>query len=65
MKIVTQFLQDVAGIEIYPLISFFIFFIFFVAVTIYVFRLDKAFIREMSHYPLQSDEMDLHTEDTK
>ena len=52
MKIVTSFLESVSGIELYPVISFLIFLIFFAGVTWYVLTLDKKFIREISEYPL-------------
>jgi len=56
MKIVTHFLENVTGIEIYPLVSFVIFFVFFLAVTLYVLRLDKKLIDEVASYPLGIDE---------
>ena len=62
MKIVTSFLESVAGIEIYPLISFMIFFVFFISVTVYVLRLDKNFITSVSNYPINEDETDNNPE---
>jgi cbb3-type cytochrome oxidase subunit 3 len=55
MKIVSQYFESMTGIEIYPLISFMIFFIFFLAVTWYVIRLDRKFIEEVSNYPFARD----------
>lgn len=43
------------GIEIYPLISFLIFFVFFVGLTLYVIGMRKAHVAEMSNLPLQED----------
>jgi cytochrome c oxidase cbb3-type subunit IV len=56
MKIVSSFLESVAGIERYPVLSFLIFFIFFLAVTWYVVTLDKKYIREVSEYPISEDD---------
>ena len=55
MKIVSQYFEAIAGIEIYPIISFLIFFLFFISVTWYVFRLDKKYINEVSNYPCSPD----------
>jgi len=56
MKIVSSFLESVAGIGHYPLVSFLIFFFFFLAVTWYVITLDKKYIKEVSHYPVSDNE---------
>jgi cytochrome c oxidase cbb3-type subunit 4 len=51
MKIVSQYLESIAGIEIFPVVSFIIFFLFFLVVTWYVIRLDKNYIEEMANLP--------------
>jgi cytochrome c oxidase cbb3-type subunit 4 len=51
--------MSIDGIEIYPLISFLLFFSFFIIVLIYVFRKDKKHIQEMSNLPLEGDNTDL------
>jgi len=56
MKIVTSFLESVAGIEQYPVISFLIFLLFFLGVTWYVISLDRNFIREVSEYPISEED---------
>lgn len=58
MKILTQFIENVAGIEIFPLISFVIFFVFFLGVTFYVLKLDKKFVEEVAAYPLIPDRIE-------
>ncbi len=55
MKIATHFLEDVAGIGIFPLISFILFFLFFLSVTYYVIRLDKKYVEEVASYPYSDD----------
>ncbi|ARS34990.1 hypothetical protein [Pontibacter actiniarum] len=41
-------LQAIDGIEIYPIISFSIFFLFFLGLLVYVFLLDKKHVDMMS-----------------
>jgi hypothetical protein len=48
-------LQAIDGIAIYPIISFLIFFIFFVGLTLFVIFSDKKHIAAMSRMPLQND----------
>jgi hypothetical protein len=45
-------METIVGIEIYPIISFLIFFTFFVLVLIYVVRADKKTIEEIANIPL-------------
>jgi cbb3-type cytochrome oxidase subunit 3 len=51
MKLVSHYLESITGVEIFPLVSFIIFFLFFLGVGWYVFRLDKGYINELSAYP--------------
>ncbi len=46
-------LQAIDGIEIYPIISFLIFFVFFIGLTLFVIFSDKKHIAAMSQMPLQ------------
>ena len=45
-------LQSIAGITIYPLISFVIFFLFFIALLVYVLVVNRQHISAMSQLPL-------------
>lgn len=47
-----HYLKSIAGIEIYPMISLFIFFLFFVGLTIYALKANKDHIKELKHIPL-------------
>lgn len=49
-------LQSINNIEIWPLISFVIFFIFFLGLLWWVFKVDKKFIAKMASMPI--DEQD-------
>lgn len=49
-------LQSIAGIELYPLVSFAIFFLFFLGLLLYVVRANRQHLREMSEMPLRADD---------
>jgi len=47
-----NYLESITGIEIYPLTSFILFFIFFLIVSLYAFKADKKHLGELSEIPL-------------
>lgn len=53
-------METIDGIEIYPIISFLIFFTMFVIMLVYVIRKDKASIEEVSLLPLDNDKLSHH-----
>lgn len=55
LKFVKHHMETIAGIEIFPLISLIIFFLFFVGLFIYIARADKKKINEISRIPLDSN----------
>ncbi len=60
LKFVKHHMESITGIEIYPLISLMIFFIFFVLLFWWVFTAKKEYIRTVSNIPL-----DNHLNDTE
>ncbi len=56
MKIVTHTLEQINGVEIYPIISLIIFFVFFIIIGIHVFTADKNYIDEMKNMPFDDDD---------
>jgi len=64
MKIVINQLEQIAGVEIYPIISLLIFFTFFVLVTFLVMKIGKKEIDELSNMPLDSNN-DLQNDDNQ
>jgi hypothetical protein len=48
-----EILRNIDNVAIWPMISFVIFFTFFILLLWYVFTADKNFINEMSQKPLQ------------
>jgi cytochrome c oxidase cbb3-type subunit IV len=53
LKYIKQHMASITGIEIYPLISFVLFFLFFLAILIWVIKGDKDHFRKMSGLPLK------------
>ena len=49
-------LETIEGIGIYPLFSLLIFFVFFIAIFVYVLKSDKHHLDKMSHIPLANDD---------
>jgi len=45
-------METIAGVEIYPILSLLIFFLFFIALAIWVFFYKKETIAELSRIPL-------------
>ena len=52
LKFVKQNLENIDGASIYPIISLLIFFLFFVALFLWVFTAKKEHINEVSNIPL-------------
>lgn len=53
LKFIKHHMETIAGIEIFPLVSFLIFFTFFVLLLVWVFRSSKAYIAEVEQLPLE------------
>ena len=54
LKFVKGHMESIAGIEIYPMISLLIFFIFFVTLFYWVFTAKKEYITKVSNLPLEN-----------
>jgi cytochrome c oxidase cbb3-type subunit 4 len=48
-------LQSIENIEIWPVVSFVIFFIFFLCLLLWVFTTDKKFIDKMKGLPIEGE----------
>lgn len=48
----SQYLSSIDGVAAYPIFSLLIFVPFFIAVTIWIFKLDKKYLNHMSELPL-------------
>ena len=55
LKFVKGHMETIAGIEIYPILSLLIFFIFFVVLFWWVFTAKKDYISTVEQIPLETD----------
>lgn len=56
LKFVKGSLEQIDGVQLYPIISLLIFFVFFAALFWWVFTTKKAHIEEVSNIPLEDDQ---------
>jgi hypothetical protein len=56
-KFIKQYAESIDGVNIYPMISLVIFFLFFVVLLYYVRKMDKTKVKEISQIPLEQEEM--------
>lgn len=56
LKFVKHNMESISGVEIYPILSLLIFFIFFVALYTWVYTYKKEKITEMSSLPFSDEE---------
>jgi len=55
LKFIKHHMTSMDGIEIYPIISLSIFFLFFSLLIVYTIRMDKGLVEEMGDVPLTDD----------
>lgn len=55
LKFIKHNLSSIDGVEIYPIISLLLFFIVFITMIVFVFKLPKNSIDEVSQLPLEND----------
>ena len=55
-KFVKQYAERIDGVNIYPMISLLIFFLFFVVLLYYVKKMDKNKVKEISRIPLDDEQ---------
>ena len=51
-----EILQSIQGVSIYPIISLIVFVLFFGIILIWMFKVDKNYIKEMENLPLEKEE---------
>lgn len=56
-------IRDLAGGEFYLITSLLMFMVFFIVVTIYLFKLSKQHIIQMSNMPIDEPQAKTHEED--
>jgi cbb3-type cytochrome oxidase subunit 3 len=63
LKFIKQHAATIKNIDIYPIFSLLVFFIFFVAVLYFVKKMSKKHVAEVSSLPLQDgNEIDFNTQ---
>ena len=55
MKIVIHTMEQIAGVEIFPIISLLLFFTFFMIIGYMALTADKKYIEEMKNLPLDKN----------
>lgn len=55
-KFIKQYAESIDHVAVYPLISLLIFFIFFIVLLVYVKKMDKNAVKEISNIPLDTNE---------
>ncbi|MFN8152961.1 MAG: CcoQ/FixQ family Cbb3-type cytochrome c oxidase assembly chaperone [Bacteroidia bacterium] len=50
-----KYLESIAGVDIYPIISLLIFFIFFALLITWVMRTRKEYVEELSNLPFETE----------
>jgi cytochrome c oxidase cbb3-type subunit 4 len=56
LKFIKHHMATIDGIEIYPIVSLLIFFLFFAGLYWWVITAKKSYIKEVSELPLEEDE---------
>lgn len=51
----SEHFSRIEGVEIFPVISLIVFFLFFAVTIVWVFRLDKKYLSRMENLPLESN----------
>ena len=55
LRYIKHHLDTISDVEIYPIISLLLFFIIFITMLIYVYKIPKNSIEEISNLPLDND----------
>jgi cbb3-type cytochrome oxidase subunit 3 len=53
---IKEYLQSIDGINVYPIISLIVFVLFFSAIIIWLFKVDKNYINKMENLPFENEE---------
>jgi len=52
----SNYLSSIKGISIFPVISMLVFLSAFVLMVIWIFRIDKSYVKQMENLPLDSED---------
>jgi len=62
LKFVKHYMSSIDGVEIFPLFSFIVFFLFFIALGYFVHKLSKNHVAQMAELPLDNAPNPFHNE---
>lgn len=51
-----EILQSIEGVSVYPIISLVVFVLFFAVILIWMFKVDKSYIKKMENLPFEKEE---------
>ena len=51
-----HYFESIEGLDIYPIFSLIVFFVFFVAVFIWAMKADKNYLKKMEEIPIENNE---------
>ncbi|MCF8267222.1 MAG: cbb3-type cytochrome c oxidase subunit 3 [Ignavibacteriales bacterium] len=60
----SKYLSSIKDIEVFPIISLILFFLVFVAIIIWIVRMDKTYLRKMENLPLEEDHVTEKTQNS-
>ena len=52
-----QILESIDGIGIYPIVTLIMFFVFFIVMILWLFNMDKTYLKNMAKMPLDQNEV--------
>lgn len=55
-KFIKQYAETIKNVDIYPIISLFIFFSFFIVLLVLVKKMNKERVKELSNLPFEKEE---------
>lgn len=60
-KFIKQYAETISNVNIYPMISLFIFFVFFIVLLVFVKKMKKERVQELSNLPFEKEEINNST----
>jgi len=60
-KFIKQYAESISNVDVYPMISLLIFFLFFVVLLVMVKKMSRERVSELSNIPFEKDELNNST----
>ncbi|MCK9426853.1 MAG: cbb3-type cytochrome c oxidase subunit 3 [Ignavibacteriaceae bacterium] len=52
----SNYLSSIEGISVFPVVSLLIFFLVFILMVIWIFRIDKSYVKQMENLPFDMED---------